>query len=377
MLRKVLEKLHLSKRSHPETPRQRDPNTAEGRPSNPSTAIEASRTSPNANDASAFPSSGSLQPESTLVMTRSIQREANLGLELLYEPPIGLAPAVDIIFVHGLTGNSYDTWTYGDRNIEVHWPSQLLGVDIPDARILSFGYDADIVGWWGPASNNRIGNHAENLLGKLIRFRKKTDSDDRSMIFVMHSLGGLVVQNALDLSRSSPEAHLRKFESRAVGLVFMGTPHFGSDKAQWAKLCATMLNLVKKTNKSIVQVLGPDSEMLASIQKKFHEILRLRYAKGQPIEITCFYEELSLPVLGTVRDSVLSQYLSLTGFKVVEMKSAILPGYSSYGIHSTHTVRYSFTRRTTRLIALGYDEVRKRQRQRIRGRSRGASAMDN
>lgn len=126
---------------------------------------------------------------------------------------------------------------------------------------------------------------------------------DRSLIFVMHSLGGLLVQNALDLSRSSPDAHLRLLESRTIGLVFMGTPHFGADKAQWASFCATMLNLVKKTNKVIVQVLDPESEMLASIQKRFHEILRLRNSKGQPIEITCFYEEKSLAVLGTVRNT--------------------------------------------------------------------------
>ena len=311
MLQRLLERLHLSKQTRPANAQPRDPNKAEGSLPSQSAAIDTSTTPSSARITSVFPSSGLLQPEPTLVTPRSIQRGSSLGLEVLYEPPAGLAPVVDIIFVHGLTGNSYGTWCCIDRNIEIHWPSQLLMVDIPDARILSFGYDADVVGWWRPASNNKIENHAENLLGGVIRFREKNGSEDRSLIFVMHSLGGLVVQNALDLSRSSPEPHLRKLESRTIGLIFMGTPHFGADKAQWGSFCTAMLNLVKKTNKAIVQVLDPESEMLASIQKRFHEILRLRLAKGQPICITCFYEEISLPILGTVSNSSLLDFLSL------------------------------------------------------------------
>lgn len=227
-------------------------------------------------------------------------KAGKLGLEILYEPPEARNPVVDIIFVHGLTGSSYDTWLYSSRTTKTHWPSDLLKAEIPDARLLSFGYDADVVGWWSPASNNRIGNHAENLLGRVTRLKERTSSEDRSVIFVMHSLGGLVVQNALDLSRSSPDPHLRKLEQATIGLVFLGTPHFGSDKAKWAGYSAAMLNVVKKTNKAIVQVLEPDSEMLSTIQKRFHEVLRLRQANDKAISITCFYEELSLPVLGTV-----------------------------------------------------------------------------
>lgn len=234
-------------------------------------------------------------------------RPETLGLNILYEPPEGRHPAVDIIFIHGLTGSSHDTWSYGRGGNGTHWPKEILKIDIPDARILSFGYDADVVGWWSPVSNNRVANHAENLLGRVMRLKEKTSSEDRSVIFVMHSLGGLVVQNALDLSRSSPDAHLNKLEEATIGLLFMGTPHFGSDKAKWGGFSAAMMNVVRRTNKAIVQVLDPDSEMLAAIQKRFHQILRLRLANGSPISITCFYEELALPVLGTVSNCLRSR----------------------------------------------------------------------
>lgn len=173
MLRRLLGRLHLSKQNSL-AEAQPGENTAKGDFPSQSTAIETSSNPSNTRNTPDFASRDSLQPEPTFV-TRSIRKGSNLGLKVLYDPPEGLAPAVDIIFVHGLTGNSYDTWCYEDLNNEVHWPSQLLGVDIPDVRILSFGYDADVVGWWSPASNNRIGNHAENLLGGVIRFREKTN----------------------------------------------------------------------------------------------------------------------------------------------------------------------------------------------------------
>jgi len=78
------------------------------------------------------------------------------------------------VFVHGLTGSALNTWL--DPNTGVHWPSTLLHEEIPDARILAFGYDADVMGFWNPASQNCIGNHAENLLGDLVRIRDESDS---------------------------------------------------------------------------------------------------------------------------------------------------------------------------------------------------------
>lgn len=81
-----------------------------------------------------------------------------------------------IVFVHGLTGGSYTSWLHEEN--KVHWPSDLLPNDVQDARILAFGYDADVVNIWdrNPASRSRVQNHAENLLGALIGVREETNS---------------------------------------------------------------------------------------------------------------------------------------------------------------------------------------------------------
>jgi len=70
-------------------------------------------------------------------------------------------------------------------------------------------------------------------------------------------------------------------------------------------MLAKSIGLIKQTNPQILQVLRSDSEVLARIQDSFHVMVRARNQEGiRPIEITCFYEELPLPGIGSVSKSV-------------------------------------------------------------------------
>ena len=74
------------------------------------------------------------------------------------------------------------------------WPKELLPKRIPRARILTFGYDADVYHFWSkPASDNTIKNHGDNLTASLVGLRHgNEETAARPIIFVAHSLGGLV-----------------------------------------------------------------------------------------------------------------------------------------------------------------------------------------
>lgn len=205
---------------------------------------------------------------------------------------------MDIVFVHGLTGNAYNTWLHKDTR--VHWPSQLLRQDIPDARILSYGYDADIVNFWNPASNSRLSSHAENMVGDLVRKRERTSTETRQILFVAHSLGGLVVEQALSHSRNAVERFLHQIEHCTTGIVFLGVPHCGADLASWAVFGTRMISVLKRANEDILGVLKPGSEMLRMVEKGFHNILRLRKDEGSEIFVTSFYEELHVVGVGEV-----------------------------------------------------------------------------
>jgi len=98
-----------------------------------------------------------------------------------------------IVFVHGLTGGRESTWT--DKSTGIAWPEVLLKNDLPQSRVVTFGYDADIVHFWSMASQNRIGHHAQTLINVLSQTRERTETEERPIIFVAHSLGGLVVED--------------------------------------------------------------------------------------------------------------------------------------------------------------------------------------
>ncbi|KAL2152254.1 hypothetical protein VTH82DRAFT_5438 [Thermothelomyces myriococcoides] len=128
---------------------------------------------------------------------------------------------------------------------------------------------------------------------------------------------------ALVKSKQRPEPHLQSILQSTRGIAFLGTPHNGTELARWAEYILRCVDLIKQTNNEILGVLQRESEVLARIQDGFHTIANaLREEEGQKrIEITCFYEELPLPVIGQ---------------QVVPQHSALLPGYIQIGINSDH-----------------------------------------
>lgn len=60
-------------------------------------------------------------------------------------------------------------------------------------------------------------------------------------MFLCHSYGGLVVKEALTRAAYSPKMHSDMIEN-TFGLVFLGTPHFGTQYAGYAKEFAIRLD---------------------------------------------------------------------------------------------------------------------------------------
>jgi hypothetical protein len=74
------------------------------------------------------------------------------------------------VFVHGLRGHRRETWTKDN----VCWPGDLLPNEesLSRIRILTFGYDANIVDLNGRASLNSLFDHSLNLILELSRERR-------------------------------------------------------------------------------------------------------------------------------------------------------------------------------------------------------------
>jgi hypothetical protein len=78
-----------------------------------------------------------------------------------------------VVFVHGLTGGLKKTWTHEDGTF---WPQDLLPNDFPKARIMTFGYDADITHVFGQVSTNTLRDHGKTLCTNLTMLRLRTTS---------------------------------------------------------------------------------------------------------------------------------------------------------------------------------------------------------
>ena len=91
--------------------------------------------------------------------------------------PFELTECGSIIFVHGLTGGREKTWTA--KGAEGSWPEMLLPQIVPRSRILTYGYDADVVRLLSVVSKARLGNHAEGLL-EAVASHRESDSTVRS-----------------------------------------------------------------------------------------------------------------------------------------------------------------------------------------------------
>ena len=76
-------------------------------------------------------------------------------------------PHVDFVFVHGLGGSPFKTWSW-NRDIDYFWPVWLsLDADLASSRILTFGYNANFK---GPSSNLNITEFAKDLLLRMLTF---------------------------------------------------------------------------------------------------------------------------------------------------------------------------------------------------------------
>ena len=134
--------------------------------------------------------------------------------------------ASSVIAVHGLNYRSrndakhaYDTW----KTSEGHsWLRDDLPKAIPKSRIFLYQYNATAV--YGQDRDTFVGKASELL--EAIRVERDND-ESRPIIFLGHSLGGLLVKQALINAHNNP--NYTSIKNTTFGLAFFATPHNGGD----------------------------------------------------------------------------------------------------------------------------------------------------
>ncbi|KAM3533696.1 hypothetical protein MY4038_003011 [Beauveria bassiana] len=210
------------------------------------------------------------------------------GLDVVSE---GDHPAIDIVALHGLNGHREKTWTASNG---VHWLRDLLPEDLPQARILCWGYDANTHAS-GRVSQEYLYGHAA----------------------LIHSDG----------ARPDAFTQHRSIKLSTYGILFMGTPHQGGNGVQLARVLANVASLVTAADDRLLKHLERDSEWLQQQQGQYGPIsddFVTKYA----------YEEYTTPTI--LGHSIM----------VVPKASAVVPGHANaepIAMHANHTtmVRYA------------------------------------
>lgn len=150
----------------------------------------------------------------------------------------------------------------------MYWPLDLLPNDCPNAGILTFGYDTQVTRGYGAADKSSIFAHGRNLLYELSRER---DTLGRSLIFVAHSLGGIIVKEALRESEDSDKEHQKDIIKSTVAVMFLGTPHRGSNMAGLGEIAKDVAAVALRfdTNSDILGALSVDSPQLDVCRRSF------------------------------------------------------------------------------------------------------------
>ncbi|PGH11272.1 hypothetical protein AJ79_05007, partial [Helicocarpus griseus UAMH5409] len=231
-------------------------------------------------------------------MTNGEIHVVDTGITCIY--PGGDNPKADLVFVHGLGGHPQKTWstesckpkasitkrlakallpqlktgssktreksTDGSLAVaeqtqpnsvsessdqEVFWPRDLLPKDVKDVRVMTFGYYSNP----GDSSQDNLYTLSKSLLGKVAK--ERTCAPNRPIIFVVHSLGGILAKFALKISQDSTgvDAKLKAIRDSTKGVIFFGTPHSGSDMAKWGEMLRRIAGIFAVTNSTLLAAL--------------------------------------------------------------------------------------------------------------------------
>ncbi|GAW23019.1 hypothetical protein ANO14919_125670 [Xylariales sp. No.14919] len=188
------------------------------------------------------------------------------GIQIISNPK---NPEFEIVAVHGLGAHPKYTWIRNRRTHEaqtdkartlqeVHLLEDLLKNSFPKARILSFAHNSD---WLIDAPVKTAQQIGERLLEQLVKNRTQR----LPIIFIGHSFGGIIIKQALCLSKDKD--HIVEDTS---GILFLGTPHQGSSLSVAGSIVALLTSFFG-SNTELLFFLRRHSTQLSDLESSFRE----------------------------------------------------------------------------------------------------------
>lgn len=207
-----------------------------------------------------------------------------LGFTVLYAPS-SKDHKVDCIAISGLGGHAFGS--FKERGGPHMWLRDALPYDIPSLRTIIYGYDTQLNGSKAFQDLEALGNTLRVTIEAMADI--SDDVEMKPLLFVAHSLGGLVVKEAIIQMRMASDVSRRILEA-TYGALFFGVPNQGMD-------ISSLIPMVKdQPNQALLHSLGGDSQLLRNQTREFPVAFDFKDSK-----IICFYETQMSPTSVQVR----------------------------------------------------------------------------
>jgi tetratricopeptide (TPR) repeat protein len=203
----------------------------------------------------------------------------DLGVSELHRisPPSGREAEADLIFVHGLGGDPVLTWCHDEDELRDSWPFW-LAEELPGIAVHTLEYEASPSGWLGRAMP--LIDRAKDVLTEL----ETMAIGARPIVFVGHSLGGLLIKQLLREAIDKSVPGWRRIAEQTRAVVFLATPHAGADLATWLDRLGTLLR-----SSAAIDDLRAHNALLRNLNEWYRE-----NAGRLGIATACFYEKYPL-----------------------------------------------------------------------------------
>ncbi|EJP61221.1 Ankyrin repeat-containing protein [Beauveria bassiana ARSEF 2860] len=142
------------------------------------------------------------------------------GVTPLFEDKNGAS--IDIVAVPGLGSHALGSWK--SPHSDDVWLRDFLPKDVPNIRVLLYGYDTSLQ---GSLSNQSMEDLGRGFLEKIIAFRANDGTDRRPIVFIGHSLGGLLIKEALIRACKHHNNRDSDLSKASFGMLFFGVPNLG------------------------------------------------------------------------------------------------------------------------------------------------------
>ncbi|KAJ2968352.1 hypothetical protein NQ176_g9220 [Zarea fungicola] len=195
---------------------------------------------------------------------------------------------------------------------KVHLLKDLLADEFPEARILNFAHESN---WLLDAPVKTTEEIGRSLLREI---KKQRSSKCLPIIFIGHSLGGIIIKQALCQDDS------KDIINDTSGIIFLGTPHQGSSVSNAGTALAWVTGFLG-SDTTLVRSLNTHNTNLSNLSQRFEDCKAPGQDGVQKFRVRSFYETKPTYLLG----------LSL-GI-VVSRDSAVAHADKSFAMDTNHT----------------------------------------